>query len=65
MNKIKEVAINTKNHLKRNTVSYALGALAISAIALQQKNAKSFYTFLESEGIDVMKYLNDEQYEEL
>jgi len=64
-NRIIIAAVRTKNHVRRNKVAYAASAVAIAAIALQQSNTKAFYEFLESEGIDPMKYYCQEAYEEL
>lgn len=62
---IKKALDNTKNHLKRQKAAYAVGVVAIAAIALQQKNRKDFYAFLEERGIDPMEFYFPEYYEEL
>jgi hypothetical protein len=56
MNKVKEVAIKVKNHVKRNKVAYALGGVAAAAIALQQSNRKAFVEFLKEKGINPDEY---------
>lgn len=62
---IKNVALKTKEHVKRNRVAYVAGAVATAAIALQQSNKNAFYAFLESKDIDPMEYYCPEAYEEL
>jgi hypothetical protein len=53
-----------KNHVDDNKVAYAMGAVAIAAIALQQANRVAFYKFLASKGIDPEEYYCPEAYEE-
>ena len=65
MNKIKNIARKTYDHYDRNRVSYALGAVAIAAIVLQQRNLKAFYAFLGERGIDPMEFYCPEAYAEL
>lgn len=62
---VKEKLTLAKEHVKRQKAAYICGAVAIAAIALQQSNAKAFYAFLESKGIDPAEYLTPEYYEEL
>lgn len=64
MDKIKQIAINTKNHLKTNRYTYAASAVALAAIALQQSNRKAFYAFLESKDIDPTEFYCPEYFEE-
>lgn len=64
MNPIK-TAIKVKNHVARNKAAYMLGAVAISAIALQQRNRIAFDAFLTEKGIDLMEYYNPEYFAEL
>ena len=54
-----------KNHFVRNKFAYAAGAVAITALAWQQKQTKAFYGFLESRNIEPMEYYNPEWYAEL
>jgi hypothetical protein len=65
MDAIKEKARRLKNHLETNKFGYGMLALAIAAVALQQKNLKDFNEFLDDEGIDPMKFYCPEAYEEL
>jgi hypothetical protein len=65
MKKFKETAAKAKDHVKAHQGTYIWGGIAIAVILLQQRNLKSFYAFLESEGIDPMKYYNPEYYAEL
>lgn len=62
---IKQKAVSTKNHVKRNKAAYAASAVALAAIALQQKNLNDFYAFLEEKGIDKMEFTCPEYFEEL
>jgi hypothetical protein len=60
----KQVVLKIKNHVKSNKVTYAVGAVAIAAIALQQRNRAEFDKFLISKGIDLDEYYYPEGYEE-
>lgn len=62
---IVKVVRSTKNHVARHKLAYALGGVAIAAIALQQKNVKDFYAFLESRDIDPMEFYCPEYFAEL
>ena len=53
-----------KNHVAANKVAYVAGAVAIAAIALQQRSKNDFYAFLESEGIDPEKFYFPDAYAE-
>jgi hypothetical protein len=53
-----------KNHVVTNGVAYAMGAVAVSAIALQQFNRVGFNEFLASKGIDPEEYYCPEAYAE-
>jgi hypothetical protein len=64
MNYIKDKAIKVKNHVVRNKVTYAVGAVAVAAIALQQSNKNAFYKFLETKGIDPQEYYYPEGFAE-
>jgi hypothetical protein len=65
MDNIKVYALKAKNHVARHKAAYAMGAVAIAAIALQQRNLKDFYAFLEEKGIDPMEYYCPEMFAEL
>lgn len=54
-----------KNHLNRHKVAYVAGAIAITAIALQQKNLKDFTSFLTEKGIDPAEYFTPDAFAEL
>lgn len=64
-NKIKSGATSIKDHVKTHKFGYAASAVAIGAIALQQKNAHDFYAFLEEKGIDPMEFYCPEALAEL
>lgn len=53
-----------KNHVVANKAAYVAGAVAITAIALQQRNRKAFNEFLTSKGIDLDEYYTPEYFEE-
>lgn len=55
-NKIKTGATSVKDHVTSHKAAYAASAIAITAIALQQKNVKDFYAFLEEKNIDPMEF---------
>jgi len=65
MDKINLKLNRIKNHVARQKAAYAFGAVAIGAIALQQRNLKSFYEFLEEEGIDPIKFTCPEYFAEM
>ena len=62
---VKIKAVTIKNHVKRNKAAYAMGVVATAAVALQQRNLKLFYEFLETKGIDPREYYFPEYFEEL
>jgi hypothetical protein len=62
--KIKVIPHRIKNHYEHNKFGYAMGALAVAAIALQQANGRAFYAFLESKGIDPEEFYNPESWVE-
>ena len=61
---VKSVASKVKKNVEDNKAAYAVGAVAVLAIALQQKNRVDFYNFLTSKGIDPEEYYCPEAYEE-
>lgn len=66
MNKFqKDGVVKIKNHIGRNKVAYAMGAVAILAIALQQSNVNAFRKFLAEKGINEMEYFNPEMFAEI
>lgn len=65
METIKEKARRLKNHIEANKFGYGMLALAIAAVALQQKNLKDYYAFLEEKDIDPMEFYCPEAYNEL
>lgn len=63
-NTIKAMPSKIKNHIVANKATYVAGAVAIAAIALQQRNRKDFDKFLTSKGIDLDEYYLPEAFEE-
>jgi hypothetical protein len=61
---VKETALKVKNHIVTNKGAYALAAVAVAAIALQQSNRKAFEKFMIEKGIDPDEYYCPEYYEE-
>jgi hypothetical protein len=64
-NKIKTGAISIKDNVKNHKAAYAASAVAIAAIALQQKNARDFFAFLDEKGIDKLEFLCPEALAEM
>jgi hypothetical protein len=64
MHNAKQSLTKIKNHVAANKVVYAVGAVAVSAIALQQANRVAFNKFLTSKGIDPEEYYCPEAYAE-
>lgn len=64
-NKIKSGAITVKDNVKTHKAAYAASAVAIAAIALQQRNLRSFYVFLDEKGIDRLEFICPEAFAEL
>lgn len=62
---INNTARKVGSHLNRNKVAYAAGAVAIAAIALQQRNNNAFSGFLVDKGIDPMEFYCPEALAEL
>jgi len=63
-NTIKAMPSKIKNHIVRHKATYVAGAVAVAAIALQQRNRKEFDKFLISKGIDLDEYYCPEAHEE-
>ena len=55
-NKTQVVVQKIKNHVKENKFGYWMGALAISAVALQQRNVHEFTKFMIEKNIDPDEY---------
>ena len=53
------------NHVASHKAAYVAGAIAIAAVALQQRNRKDFDAFMISKGIDPLEYYCPEEFEEL
>jgi hypothetical protein len=64
MNTVKTHLTKIKNHVKDHKGTYAMGAVAVAAIALQQWNRTAFTEFMISKGIDPDEYYCPEYYEE-
>lgn len=63
-NAIKSKTVSVKNHVKRQKAAYAMGAVAITAIALQQSNLHAFNEFLTEKGIDLDEFYCPEAFAE-
>lgn len=63
-NNVKSIAIKAKNHVATHKAAYVAGAVAIAAIALQKRNVKDFYKFLEEKGLDPEEFYCPESYAE-
>lgn len=64
-NKIKSGATTVKDNVMTHKAAYAASAVAIAAIALQQRNLKEFYAFLDAKGIDKLEFTCPEAFAEL
>lgn len=53
-----------KNNVVANKAAYVVGAIAVAAVALQQRNRVEFDKFLTSKGIDPDEYYCPEYFEE-
>lgn len=65
LNKIKSSATAVKDNVKNHKAAYAASAIAIAAIAVQQRNLKEFYAFLDANGIDKLAFINPEALAEM
>lgn len=63
-NTIKAMPSKVMNHVRAHKATYVAGAIAVAAIALQQRNRKEFDKFLISKNIDLDEYYLPEYYEE-
>lgn len=61
---IKAIPSKIKNHVASHKAAYVAGAVAIVAVALQQRNRKLFDEFLDEKGIDRDEYYNPELFAE-
>jgi hypothetical protein len=50
--KLKDKANKVKWHIKRNKGTYIASTIALAAIALQQRNLRTFDAFMTEKGID-------------
>lgn len=64
MNTPKKTLVKVKNYLNTNKAAYAASAVALIAIAMQQRNRVMFNAFLIEKGIDPEEYYCPESYEE-
>ena len=64
-NKIKTGVTSVKDHVKTHKAAYAASAVAVTAIALQQRNQRVFFEFLEEKGIDKLEFTCPEAFAEL
>ncbi len=48
---IKTIPSKIKNHVSTHKAAYVAGAVAVAAIALQQRNQKVFNEFLDEKGL--------------
>lgn len=60
----KAVPSKIKNHVASHKAAYVAGAVAVAAIALQQRNRKDFYKFLIEKNIDPEEYYFPEAFAE-
>lgn len=63
-NTLKAIPSKVKNHVKSHKAAYVAGAVAVAAIALQQRNRKAFDAFLTEKGIDLDEYYLPEAFAE-
>ena len=61
---IKAVPSKMMNHVRTHKAAYVAGAVAVAAIALQQRNRKEFDKFLISKDIDLDEYYLPEEFAE-
>lgn len=64
MEKTREALRKIRNHVAANKAAYVMGAVAIAATALQQRNRIEFDKFMVSKGIDPDEYYCPEYYAE-
>jgi len=64
MNKAQQTLRRSRTPLARQQGRVCCGAIAIGAVALQQRNRVEFNAFLISKGIDPEEYYCPESYEE-
>lgn len=65
LNKIKSTATTVTNNVKTHKAAYVASAIAITAIAVQQRNLRDFYAFLDEKGIDKLEFICPEAFAEL
>ncbi len=59
MPNIKALPSKIKNHVVSHKAAYVAGAVAIAAVALQQRNQKLFNEFLDEKGLTEEYYTPD------
>jgi hypothetical protein len=64
MDKTKKTLKRIKTNVATHRAAYVMGAVAVTAIALQQSNRKAFDKFMISKGIDPEEYYCPEAYAE-
>jgi hypothetical protein len=64
MPNIKVLPSKIKNHVATHKAAYVAGAVAIAAIALQQRNQKDFNKFLDEKGLTEEYYFMSDTPEE-
>lgn len=64
MTNVKQIPSKLKNHIVRHKAAYVAGAVAVAAIALQQRNRKEFDKFLDEKGIDKTEFYTPDALEE-
>lgn len=64
MNTLKSSALKAKNHVMSHKFAYAMTAVAIAAVAGNQRNIKGFTRFMEEKGIDPTEFFCPEYFEE-
>lgn len=62
--RVGEIATKAKNHVKNHKFAYVMGAVAIAAVAGNQRNIKGFTKFMEEKGIDPDEFFCPEYFEE-
>lgn len=64
MDNAKQTLKRIRNNVASHKAAYVASAVAVTAIALQQRNRKQFDKFLTSKGIDPEEFYCPEAYEE-
>jgi hypothetical protein len=64
METVAQKTYKIRKHVATHKAAYVAGAVAVAAIALQQRNIREFNAFLDEKGIDRDEYYCPEYYEE-